>query len=117
MTFECLRPEFPYHGEEDNENRKETIEILGQNTCDTLEQGGVHQFDRLQQDAEQENRLLLRLINLLIDLLASLTAVPVIEEHGACVLHNLELSADDSEAKFDNALSVLGALVLVVVCL
>lgn len=56
--------------------------------------------------------LLLHLLHLLVDLLAALGAVPVVEEDGASVLENLELGANDRKTSFDEAILVRRALVL-----
>jgi hypothetical protein len=56
--------------------------------------------------------LLLDLLDLLVDLLAALGVVPVVEEHGASILNDLELRAHDGETSLDEAVLVRRALVL-----
>jgi hypothetical protein len=60
--------------------------------------------------------LLFYLVGLLADLLTDLllVAVPVVEEHGAAILEDLELSANDRKTSFDEAIAVRRPLVLLV---
>jgi len=45
--------------------------------------------------------LLLRLLNLLIDLLTALGAIPVVQEHSARIRDDLELGANDRKTSLD----------------
>jgi hypothetical protein len=56
--------------------------------------------------------LLLDLLHLLVDLLAALGVVPVVEEHGARILDDLELGANDRKSSLDKPVLVRRALVL-----
>jgi len=56
--------------------------------------------------------LLLHLLHLLVDLLATLGAVPVAEEDGASVLEHLELGANDRKTSLDEPVLVRRALIL-----
>jgi hypothetical protein len=56
--------------------------------------------------------LLLNLLHLLVDLLAALGAVPVVEEDSASVLEHFELGADARKTRLDKAVLVRCALVL-----
>jgi hypothetical protein len=60
--------------------------------------------------------LLLRLLNLLVDLLATLGAVPVLQEHGARIRNDLELSAHDRKTSLDESVLVRRALILLLPC-
>lgn len=60
--------------------------------------------------------LLLDLLDLLVDLLATLGVVPVVEEDGAGILDHLELGANDGKASLDEPVLVRGALVLLLPC-
>jgi hypothetical protein len=56
--------------------------------------------------------LLLDLLHLLVDLLAALGVVPVVEKHGARILDDLELGANDGKSSLDEPVLVRRALVL-----
>jgi hypothetical protein len=56
--------------------------------------------------------LLLNLLHLLIDLLAALGAVPVVEEDVASILEHLEFGANDRKARLDKTVLVRCALIL-----
>jgi hypothetical protein len=60
--------------------------------------------------------LLLDLLDLLVDLLAALGVVPVVEEHGASILDDLEFRAHDCETGLDEPVRVRRALILLLPC-
>ena len=60
--------------------------------------------------------LLLRLLNLLVDLLAALGVIPVVEEHSARIRNDLELGANDRKTSLDQPVLVRRALVLLLPC-
>jgi hypothetical protein len=56
--------------------------------------------------------LLLNLLHLLIDLLAALGAIPVVEEDVASILEHLELGANDCKTRLDKTILMRCALIL-----